>query len=40
MFFVPYVIQSIDGQPLYPGKELYTYQIKAVIEFLKSVGEI
>jgi len=24
----------------HPGKELYTYQIKAVIAFLKSIGEI
>ena len=24
----------------HPGKELYAYQIKAVIAFLKSVGEI
>lgn len=23
-----------------PGKELYAYQIKAVIEFLKAIGEI
>ena len=24
----------------HPGKELYTYQVKAVIDFLKEVGEI
>lgn len=24
----------------HPGKELYSYQIKAVIEFLKSINEI
>ena len=37
--------RHISGKALqfdapHPGKELYTYQVKAVIEFLKSIGEI
>ena len=32
--------RAVQFDAPHPGKELYTYQIKAVIEFLKSVGEI
>ncbi|MBO5543503.1 MAG: type II toxin-antitoxin system HicA family toxin [Oscillospiraceae bacterium] len=32
--------RAIQFDAPHPGKELYTYQIKAVIEFLKAIGEI
>ena len=37
--------QAATGRALqfdmpHPGKELYYYQVKAVIEFLKSIGEL
>lgn len=32
--------RAVQFDSPHPGKELYTYQIKAVIEFLTSVGEI
>ncbi|MBQ6928143.1 MAG: type II toxin-antitoxin system HicA family toxin [Oscillospiraceae bacterium] len=32
--------RAVQFDSPHPGKELYTYQVKAVIAFLKSVGEI
>ncbi len=32
--------RAIQFDAPHPGKELYTYQVKAVIEFLKVIGEI
>ena len=32
--------RAIQFDAPHPGKELYAYQVKAVIEFLKSIGEI
>ena len=32
--------RAIQFDSPHPGKELYLYQVKAVIEFLKAVGEI
>lgn len=32
--------RAIQFDTPHPGKELYTYQIKAVITFLKDIGEI
>ena len=32
--------RAIQFDAPHPGKELYTYQVKAVIEFLRTIGEI